>query len=279
MIIKCWGSRGSIPVSGRKYVTYGGDTTCLEITAGSGETVIVDAGTGIRRLGNFFLKNDITRYYMLITHTHWDHLLGFPFFRPLLYSRNQLIVQDRKFAGFSSRQVIERVMSQPFFPVDMSEFNADISFDASLNGRFNIGSLEIDTIPTSHSSGSIGYKFMEDGKTFVFLTDNELGFSHPQSRGFDGYRRFAQGADILFHDAEYTEDEYQHRIGWGHSSVPHALELALKAQVGQLGLIHLSQDRSDREMDDMVREGTLFLTSCNSKTKCCGVTCDFETTL
>jgi ribonuclease BN (tRNA processing enzyme) len=279
MIIKCWGSRGSIPVSGRKYVTYGGDTTCLEITAGSGETVIVDAGTGIRRLGNFFLKNDITRYYMLITHTHWDHLLGFPFFRPLLYSRNQLIVQDRKFAGFSSRQVIERVMSQPFFPVDMSEFNADISFDASLNGRFNIGSLEIDTIPTSHSSGSIGYKFMEDGKTFVFLTDNELGFSHPQSRGFDGYRRFAQGADILFHDAEYTEDEYQHRIGWGHSSVPHALELALKAQVGQLGLIHLSQDRSDREMDDMVQDGTQFFTSRNSTIKCCGVTCDFEITL
>jgi phosphoribosyl 1,2-cyclic phosphodiesterase len=279
MIIKCWGSRGSIPVSGRKYVVYGGDTTCLEITAGSGETVIVDAGTGIRRLGNFFLKNNITRYYLLLTHTHWDHLMGFPFFRPLLYSRNQLIVQDRKFAGFSSRQVIDRVMSQPFFPVDMSEFNADIRFDAALNGRFNIGSLEIDTIPTSHSAGSIGYKFMEAGKTFVFLTDNELGFFHPQSRGFDGYRRFSQGADILFHDAEYTEDEYQHRTGWGHSSVPHALELALKAQVGQLGLIHLSQDRSDREMDDMVREGTLFLTSCNSKTKCCGVTCDFETTL
>jgi phosphoribosyl 1,2-cyclic phosphodiesterase len=279
MIIKCWGSRGSIPVSGRKYVVYGGDTTCLEITAGSGETVIVDAGTGIRRLGNFFLKNNITRYYLLLTHTHWDHLMGFPFFRPLLYSRNQLIVQDRKFAGFSSRQVIDRVMSQPFFPVDMSEFNADIRFDAALNGRFNIGSLEIDTIPTSHSAGSIGYKFMEAGKTFVFLTDNELGFFHPQSRGFDGYRRFSQGADILFHDAEYTEDEYQHRTGWGHSSVPHALELALKAQVGQLGLIHLSQDRSDREMDDMVREGTLFFTSCNSKTKCCGVTCDFETTL
>ena len=279
MIIKCWGSRGSIPVSGSRYVTYGGDTTCLEITARSGETVIVDAGTGIRRLGNFFLKNDITRYYLLLTHTQWDHLMGFPFFRPLLYSRNQLIVQDRKFAGFSSRQVIERVMSQPFFPVGMSEFNADISFDAALNGRFNIGSLEIDTIPTSHSSGSIGYKFMEDGKTFVFLTDNELGFPHPQSRGFDGYLRFAHGADILFHDAEYTEDEYQHRTGWGHSSVPHALELALKAQVGQLGLIHLSQDRSDREMDAIVLEGNLFFTSHNSKTKCWGVNCDFEITL
>jgi phosphoribosyl 1,2-cyclic phosphodiesterase len=279
MNIKCWGSRGSIPVSGRQYVSYGGDTTCLQITAGSGETVIVDAGTGIRRLGNYLLEQKITRYYLLLTHTHWDHLLGFPFFRPLLYSCNQLIVQDRKFAGFSSRQVFDRVMSQPFFPVSMSELNADIRFDGGLNGRFNIGSLKIDTIPTSHSAGSTGYKFMEDDKTFVFLTDNELGFAHPQSRGFEGYRRFACGADILFHDAEYTADEYQHRTGWGHSSIPHALDLALKAQVGQLGLIHLSQDRSDREMDAIVRDGNQFFTSHNSQTKCYGVTCDFEITL
>lgn len=279
MIIKCWGSRGSIPVSGRQYVTYGGDTTCLEITAGSGETVIVDAGTGIRRLGRQLLEKDITRYYLLLTHCHWDHLLGFPFFSPLLCPRNQLVVQDRKFAGFSTRQVMARVMSQPFFPVGMNQLSADIRFDPGLNGSFHIGSLKIDTIPTSHSAGSLGYRFTENDKTFVLLTDNELGFAHPQSQGFDGYRRFSEGADILFHDAEYTEDEYQHRKGWGHSSIAQTLTLAANAGVGQLGLIHLNQERSDREMDAIVQDSALFFSSQNSKIICYGVTCDFETTL
>jgi phosphoribosyl 1,2-cyclic phosphodiesterase len=279
MIIKCWGSRGSIPVSGRQYVTYGGDTTCLEITAGSGETVIIDAGTGIRRLGNLLLEQQKTQYYMLMTHCHWDHIMGIPFFRPLLYSRNRLIVQDRKFAGLTTKEVFNQVMSSPFFPVGLDDLNADIRYDATLNTRFNIGSLEIDTIPTSHSPGSLGYKFMEDGKIFVFLTDNELGFAHPDSQGFDGYKRFSQNADILFHDAEYTQDEYRYRDGWGHSSIPEALSLALKAGAGQLGLVHLSQDRSDQEMDAIVRDGNLFFTSQNSNTSCYGVSCDFEITL
>ncbi|MFU8768328.1 MAG: MBL fold metallo-hydrolase [Desulfotignum sp.] len=279
MIIKCWGSRGSIPVSGRQYVTYGGDTTCLEITAGSGETVIVDAGTGIRRLGRQLLEKDVSCYYLLLTHCHWDHLLGLPFFSPLLCPRSRLVVQDRMFAGFSTRQVMARVMSQPFFPVGMNQLHADIRFDPGLNGSFHIGSLKIDTIPTSHSAGSLGYRFAENDKIFVLLTDNELGFAHPQSQGFDGYRRFSEGADILFHDAEYTEEEYQHRKGWGHSSISQTLTLAAKAGVGQLGLIHLNQERSDREMDAIVQDSVLFFTSQNSKIICYGVTCDFEITL
>jgi phosphoribosyl 1,2-cyclic phosphodiesterase len=279
MIVRCWGSRGSIAVSGRQYVTYGGDTTCLQITARTGETVIVDAGTGIRRLGNFLLEKKISRYYLLLTHCHWDHLLGFSFFRPLLYSRNQLIVQNRTFGKMTSKDILERMMSSPFFPIRLSELRADIQFDSGLNDCFNIGSLQIDTIPTSHSAGSLGYRFRENGRTFVFLTDNELGFDHPQSRGFDAYRQFSQNADILFHDAEYTEEEYLQRKGWGHSSIPQVLELALKANVGQLGFIHLSQDRTDAEMDAIVQESKRFFLSRNSNTRCYGVTCDFEIAL
>lgn len=279
MIVRCWGSRGSIAVSGRQYVTYGGDTTCLQITARTGETVIVDAGTGIRRLGNFLLEKKISRYYLLLTHCHWDHLLGFSFFRPLLYSRNQLIVQNRNFGKMTSKDILERMMSSPFFPIRLSELKADIQFDSGLNNGFNIGSLQIDTIPTSHSAGSLGYRFRENGRTFVFLTDNELGFDHPQSRGFDAYRQFSQNADILFHDAEYTEEEYLQRKGWGHSSIPQVLELALKANVGQLGFIHLSQDRTDAEMDAIVQECKRFFLSRNSNTRCYGVTCDFEIAL
>ncbi len=279
MIIKCWGSRGSIPVSGRQYVVYGGDTTCVEITAGSGETIIIDAGTGIRRLGNVLLEQQKTQYYMLLTHCHWDHIMGFPFFKPLLYTRNRLVIQDRKFAGFSTKDVLNRVLCPPFFPVRLKDLKADISFDAALNNHFNIGSVEIDAIPTSHSQGSLGYKFTEDGKTFVFLTDNELGFAHPQGQGFEGYKRFAGYADVLLHDAEYTQAEYLHRKGWGHSSVPHALDLAVEAGVGQLGLIHLNQDRGDHDMDAIVQDCKDILTAKKSKLLCYGVSCDFEITL
>ena len=279
MIVRCWGSRGSIAVSGRQYVTYGGDTTCLQITAGTGETIIVDAGSGIRRLGNFLFEKQITRYYLLITHCHWDHLLGFPFFRPLLYSQNQLIVQNRTFGRLTSKEVLDRMMSPPFFPVRLSELEADIQFDSGLNDCFSIGSVQIDSIPTSHSAGSLGYRFRENGRTFVFLTDNELGFDHPQSKGIEAYRQFSRNADVLFHDAEYTQEEYRHRKGWGHSSVPRVLELALNAQVDQLGFIHLSQDRTDSDMDAIVRAGNRFFSSRNSQTRCYGVTCDFEIAL
>lgn len=279
MIVRSWGSRGSMAVSGVQYVTYGGDTTCLQITAKTGETVIVDAGTGIRRLGNFLLEKKITRYYLLITHCHWDHLLGFPFFRPLLHTRNQLVVQNRVFGSLTLKQVFERLMMPPFFPVRLSELAADIRFDSGLTGCFNIGSLQIDTIPTSHSRGTLGYRFRENGRSFVFLTDNELGYDHPQSRGVDAYRQFALNADVLFHDAQYTKEEYQRRKGWGHSSIPHVLDLALNAGVGEVGLTHLSQDRTDQEMGAIVKDGNRFFSSRNSDTRCYGVTCDFEIVL
>ncbi len=279
MIVKCWGSRGSIAVSGRQYVTYGGDTTCLQITAGTGETVIVDAGTGIRRLGNYLIEKQIARYYLLFTHSHWDHVLGFPFFRPLLDRGNQLIIQNRQIGPMMSKEILDRIMSPPFFPVRLSELEADIQFDSGLNDCFNIGSVQIDTIPTSHSRGSLGYRFRENGRTFVFLTDNELGFDHPQSKGIEAYRRFSRNADLLVHDAEYTQKEYRHRKGWGHSCIDQVLDLALAAGVGQLGLFHLNQDRTDREMDAIVQEGNRFFSSRNSQTRCFGVTCDFEIVL
>jgi phosphoribosyl 1,2-cyclic phosphodiesterase len=258
MYIKCWGSRGSIPVSGKEYLRYGGDTTCIEIIAKTGEIVIIDAGTGIRRLGKSLLERKKSEYYLLLTHTHWDHILGIAFFKPLLYSNTRVFVQDRKFAGINTEGVLNKVLKPPFFPVMLKNLRADIRFDASLNDNFSIGSLNIETIPTSHSQGSLGYKFTEDGKSFVFLTDNELGFAHPQSRKIEDYIKFAENASLLFHDAEYTRDEYGCRTGWGHSSIPDVLDLALKARVKKLGMIHLNQDRTDDQVDAIVKESRLF---------------------
>ena len=279
MRIKCWGSRGSISVSGKAYEVYGGDTTCLEVEADSGEIVIVDAGTGIRRLGKSLLARGEKQFHMLLTHCHWDHILGIAFFHPLLRKDTRLIVQDRVIGGINTKTVLAEVMKDPFFPVRIEDFQADIRFDSALNDRFSIGSLDIDSIPTSHSEGSLGYRFREKGKTFVFLTDNELGFAHPQSRSKEAYIDFCKGADLLFHDAEYTADEYVKKTGWGHSSVPDVLDLALKAGVGHLGLIHLNQDRTDEQMNGIVDECTRFFKSKNCPTKVSGISYNFEATL
>ncbi len=279
MQIKCWGSRGSISVSGKEYVEYGGDTTCIEIQAESGETIIIDAGTGIRRLGKSLMEQKKKEYYLLLTHTHWDHILGIAFFHPLLHSDTTLFVQDRLFAGINTKAVLSEVMKDPFFPVKIEDYKADIRFDASLNGKFSIGSIDIESIATSHSQGSLGYRFTEKGKTFVFLTDNELGYSHDQGRPVQEYIDFSANADLMLHDAEYTADEYASKKGWGHSSVPDVLDLALKAKVQRLGLIHINQDRTDAQMDAIVRECTQFFKDKNKATQCFGASYNFEITL
>ncbi|MDX9965042.1 MBL fold metallo-hydrolase [Desulfobacter postgatei] len=276
MRIKCWGSRGSICVSGQQYTKYGGDTTCFEIQANSGEVVIIDAGTGIRRLGKSLVQKKIKTCYLLLTHTHWDHIIGLPFFHSLPDSGTTVHIQDRTFAGLTTKQVIDRVMCMPFFPVGLKAYNADIRFDSSLNNRFSIGSLDIETILTSHSQDSMGYRFTENGKTFVFLTDNELGYTHPQGRSVKEYIAFSKDADLLFHDTEYTDDEYLNRTGWGHSRLSDVLDLSVKASVGQLGLIHINQDRTDDQVDAMVDQCRQFFNNNHLSTSCYAVAADFE---
>jgi phosphoribosyl 1,2-cyclic phosphodiesterase len=273
MDIKCWGSRGSVPVSGKQYLKYGGDTTCIEITAKTGETIIVDAGTGIRSLGNSAIERNISKFHLLFTHSHWDHILGIAFFKPFLFSKTKILIQDRLFSGMSTQDVLEEVMKKPFFPIGLKDLRADIQFTKKLNDKFDIGSITVETIPTSHTDGGSGYKFSEDGKSFVFLTDNELGFDHPGGKGFDGYLDFSRNADLLFHDAEYTKDEYKRKISWGHSSVQDVMELAVKANVKKLGLFHINQDRTDDQMDKIVSECKKNLKKNNAVIDCFAVSC------
>lgn len=271
MDIKCWGSRGSISVSGKQYLRYGGDTTCIEIAAKTGEIIIIDAGTGIRNLGNSLIERNIIRYSLLFTHTHWDHILGIVFFKPLQFSKVKIIIQDRDFSGMNTRAVLNEVMKQPFFPIGLNDLKADIRFDKTLNKRFSIGSINVETIPISHPGGGLGYKFMEDGKSFVFLTDNELGFDHPGSMGYDAYLNFSRNADLLFHDGEYTKDEYKRKTSWGHSSIQDVIDLAEKANVKKLGVIHLNQDRTDDQIDKIMNDCRADLKKKNSTTDCFAV--------
>ena len=252
MFIRCWGSRGSIPVSGHEYIKYGGDTTCLEIRTQSGDIIIVDAGTGIRRLGNELIREGRYQYNFLLTHAHWDHLMGFPYFKPLFLEHPEIRMHRGAFHKKFMETMFAKVMAPPNFPVRYSDLKAKIVYVEGNPEKFQIGSMTVIPIQISHPNAGKGYKFIEDGKSFVFLTDNELGFVHPGGLPASEYAAFCEDADLLMHDAEYGPQEYKLLIEWGHSSYLDVLELAFKAGVKQLGLFHLNQERSDEEVDEMV---------------------------
>lgn len=274
MQITVWGSRGSIPVSGREYLVYGGDTTCLEVRSESDDIIIVDAGTGIRRLGNALIDEERYNYHFLLTHGHWDHLMGLPFFKPLYMDDATIRVHRGLFLKKFVENMVSRVMTPPNFPIRYSELRAKILYEGGSQERFEIGSVSIETIPLSHPNMGSGYKFMENGKTFVFLTDNELGYIHPGGKTMRDYITFSAGADLLFHDGEYTPEEYEGRVLWGHSAYTEALELAIHSGVKTLGIFHLNQERSDDEVDEIVDDCRRIVEGQNHVMECLAVGSD-----
>jgi phosphoribosyl 1,2-cyclic phosphodiesterase len=274
MLITCWGSRGSIPVSGKEYIKYGGDTTCMSIHTASDDIIIVDAGTGIRRLGNHLIDQDRYCYNFLLTHGHWDHLMGFPFFKPLFLSHTEIHMHGAPFHKKFMESMFSRVMAPPNFPVRYSDLKAKIVWEDSHPAEFQIGSTVVEPIPISHPNTGKGYKFIEDGKTFVFITDNELGFVHPGGLPFQDYVEFCAGADFLIHDGEYTESEYRRLVEWGHSSYTDALKLAFAAGVKRLGLFHLNQERTDNQTDKIVDHCRRLIAEAGHSLECFAVARD-----
>jgi len=254
MIIRCYGARGSIPVSGREHLKYGGDTTCLEIRTENDEIIIVDAGSGIRRLANRLLKEKRFEFNLIFTHSHWDHILGFPFFKPIYDERTTINLMGCPNTQGDFKKLLSKTMTGPFFPFPFDKLKARINYSGACPTSFRVDSVEITPINLSHPNMGMGYKFVEHGKTFVFLTDNELGYRHKNGGTFEEYVRFAGEADLLIHDAEYTSEQYKLTRTWGHSTYADALNLALEAHVRQLGLFHHNQDRSDADLDVIVRE-------------------------
>jgi phosphoribosyl 1,2-cyclic phosphodiesterase len=267
MLIHVWGSRGSIAVSGKEFVKYGGDTTCLEVIPSSGEVLIIDAGTGIRGLGNKLVKEGKLNINLLLTHAHWDHLSGFPFFTPIYHKESVIRVYGPQTTQVSLKKTVSKTMTSPYFPIEFEDIHADISFLGMGNKSYTIGSVNISTIPLSHPNEGIGYRLDDDGRSFVFLTDNELTHKHPTGLDYKAYVEFARGADLLFHDAEFRKDEYKKTEGWGHSVFLDTVRLALDAGVKSLGLFHHNQDRTDAEVDRLVAESKKLVSSKGSKLK------------
>jgi phosphoribosyl 1,2-cyclic phosphodiesterase len=276
MKIRVWGSRGSIPVSGREYLKYGGDTTCLEILTKSGATIVVDAGTGIRKLGNKLAQEKCFDINFIFTHAHWDHLMGFPFFKPLYFEETTIRMHRCPYHNKFVETILSKIMAPPNFPVKYSDITAQISYLQACPTTFDIGSVTVAPIALSHPNGGSGYKFIEDGKSFVFLTDNELGYIHPGGLRFNDYLEFIGGADLLMHDAEYTPEEYSSYIEWGHSVYTAALDLAMKGAVKKLGLFHINQERTDEQMDQIVRICRDRINAGGDSLECVGVGAGME---
>lgn len=267
MLIHVWGARGSIAVSGKEYIKYGGDTTCIEVVSNSGEILIIDAGTGIRGLGNKLVKKRKLNINLLLTHAHWDHLSGFPFFAPIYRKESVIRVYGPQPTQVSLKKIVSKTMTSPYFPIEFEDINADISFLGMGYKNYAIGSVNISTIPLSHPNEGVGYRLEEDGKAFVFLTDNELKHKHPTGLDYNEYVNFAKDADIIFHDAEFKKDEYRKTKGWGHSVYMDTVSLALDAGVKTLGLFHHNQDRTDAEVDAMIADCKKIVSSRGSKMK------------
>ncbi|MDD5673037.1 MAG: MBL fold metallo-hydrolase [Chitinivibrionales bacterium] len=276
MYIKCWGSRGSIPVSGPLYDRYGGDTTCMELRSRRNDVIVIDAGSGIRLLGNKLLAENVKSFDMLFTHAHWDHILGFGFFKPTFHKDRTITVHGRPFNLSSYRDVLRGLMHRPFFPVELSAVPSTLIYKNIGARPFKIGSLRVRSVPLSHPNGGVGFRFEEDGKSFVFLTDNELQYIHKGGLKFDDYVDFCRGADLLIHDAEFTQKDYKHNRTWGHSRYSDAVKLGLAAKVKRLGLFHINQDRTDDMVDDLVAHARAMIAKSKSTMECCAVGNSFK---
>jgi phosphoribosyl 1,2-cyclic phosphodiesterase len=266
MLVRFWGTRGSIPTPGRSTEKYGGNTTCLEVSCG--ETIIVlDAGSGIRQLGNAWLAEftgETIRADLLFTHLHWDHIQGFPFFAPAYFKGNTFTIwgAERKDGGV--RELLSGQMSGSYFPIPITAMQAEMLFRSTAE-EFTLGPVRVRTMELPHPGGCLGYRLEFGDSVMVLATDCELDLiaqnREELSQRFDAPRQyppellsFFAGANMLVIDGQYTDEEYQKKKGWGHNSMTTLVDLCVQARPDMLVLFHHDPGSSDDKVTEMVTE-------------------------
>jgi phosphoribosyl 1,2-cyclic phosphodiesterase len=250
--VQFWGVRGSIACCSPGHVKYGGNTSCIEVAAGD-HRFVLDAGTGIRGLSKVFLKDGVRTIHLLLTHTHWDHINGFPFFRPAYDPKRRLTVHAGHLKHYGGVEcALAHQMQEPLFPVPLDAMKAIVEcrdFDAG--ETFNLfPDVTVRTAPLNHPNGATGYRIEHAGKSACYVTDTE----HVPGRPDQNILGLIEGADLLIYDSSYTEAEFANHISWGHSTWNEGLKLSRMAGVKQFVIFHHEPDHDDAFMDGIAAE-------------------------
>jgi len=279
MEVRFWGVRGSVPAPGPKTVKFGGNTPCIEVRFKDlNRVIIIDAGTGIRELGDHLMANDLPKgpiqADIFLTHTHWDHIMGFPFFTPIYIPTSKLKVYGPvTYEDDSLEKVVGGQLTYRYFPVRQAELSSKIEYVALKECQLELGDgITLITKYLNHPLLCLGYRFEYHGKTFCTAYDTEpfrnVFSADPEDPSYDEImaqegekvageenkrlEAFYTGADLLVHDAQYTQEEYESaRVGWGHTTYEHAIAAAKRGKIKHLALFHHDPTRTDTQIGEL----------------------------
>jgi phosphoribosyl 1,2-cyclic phosphodiesterase/DNA-binding NarL/FixJ family response regulator len=276
--LKFWGVRGSIPTPGPTTIEYGGNTSCVEVRA-DGEIIILDAGTGLRLLGRELVsefENQPLHLSLLLTHTHWDHIQGLPFFLPVYRPQNQLRILGFEGARHGLANILTGQMESPFFPIGLREVPANVQIEELKDFNFHVGPVRVQACFANHPGICVGYRLFTSHGSIAFFPDNELHQRQrrsPRSGKTSGnttmeFAReedqklidFLIGVDVLIIDSQYDAEEYQQHVGWGHGCVDDVVALAMAARVKRLFLFHHDPNHDDAKVSQMVAHARKLVT-------------------
>ena len=267
-MVRFWGVRGSIPTPGEATVRYGGNTSCVEVRLG-GELIILDAGTGIRLLGDSLVQEfgaDGIVSSLLMSHTHWDHIQGLPFFAPAYQNGNALRIYGFEGAKTGLERVLSDQMERPHFPIPMDKMVGDVTVNEFSAREFQIGPVKVEIQRLNHPGGSTGYRLSWGNVVIVYLPDNEPVSYTQAGKGEECFGsgedpnldliEFVRGADIAIMDAQYDAEEYASHAGWGHGCVDEVVKIAGSGQVKRLALFHHDPYHDDAWIDAAVKDAS-----------------------
>ncbi len=260
MKVTLWGTRGSLASPGKETLRFGGNTSCVSIEGSEGTVVVLDAGTGIRRLGQS-LPPDLKRVNILLTHLHMDHVQGLPFFAPLRQPGVEVHIWSPASTTLNLRARILRYLSPPLFPISVRDILSDLHFHELTYDTIEVGEFNVEAQLVLHPNPTVGYRIHDPQASMTYLPDHEpaLGTSmFPRSKEWTSGCALAEGVDLLIHDAQYSPEEYPDRVGFGHSSISQAVSFAELAGVQQLIPFHHDPSHSDvmleRMMEDVISD-------------------------
>jgi CheY-like chemotaxis protein/phosphoribosyl 1,2-cyclic phosphodiesterase len=261
MRIRFWGTRGSLPKPGPTTLRYGGNTACVQVETGEGTLVVLDCGSGAHDLGQGLLAGQRPlRGHLLITHTHWDHIQGFPFFAPLFEAASEWDIYAPGGLGRRLEETLAGQMSYTYFPVTLEQLDATVRYHDLVEGTFDIDDVRVVARYLNHPALTLGYRLEAGGASIVYAVDHEPHAMH-EAGGVAGgpvhqedrrHIEFLSGADLVIHDATYTSEEYAQRVGWGHSTVEYAVDVSMAAGARRLALFHHEPLRDDDALDRLV---------------------------